>query len=180
MLQALRIRDFRLLWAGGLISSLGSWLLTLAIPTHIFLVTGSLRATGLTVAAEYLPLLVLGPVAGVFADRWDRRRLLIGTNLFCAGAVAVMLLSTAPGRYWVLYAALVAENAGAVLNTPAWQARTPAIVGTGPLLSSANALNSVSSGTVRLIGPSARRSRSPRGRVPRCTASRRSRRPGRA
>ncbi len=152
MLQALRIRDFRLLWAGGLISSLGSWLLTLAIPTHIFLVTGSLRATGLTVAAEYLPLLVLGPVAGVFADRWDRRRLLIGTNLFCAGAVAVMLLGTAPGRYWVLYAALVAENAGVVLNTPAWQARTPAIVGTGSMLISANALNSVSSGTVRLIG----------------------------
>jgi len=152
MLQALRIRDFRLLWAGGLISSLGSWLLTLAIPTHIFLVTGSLRATGLTVAAEYLPLLVLGPVAGVFADRWDRRRLLIGTNLFCAGAVAVMLLGTAPGRYWVLYPALVAENAGVVLNIPAWQARTPAIVGTGQLLSSANALNSASSGTVRLIG----------------------------
>ncbi len=152
MFQALRIRDFRLLWAGGLVSSLGSWLLTLAIPTHIFLVTGSLRATGLTVAAEYLPLLVLGPVAGVFADRWDRRRLLIGTNVFCAGAVSVMLLGIAPGRYWVLYAGLVAENAGVVLNMPAWQARTPAIVGTGPLLSSANALNSVSSGTVRLIG----------------------------
>ena len=152
MLKALRIRDFRLLWAGGLISSLGSWLLTLAIPTHIFLVTGSLRATGLTVAAEYLPLLILGPVAGVFADRWDRRRLMIGTNLFCAAAVTVMLLGTAPGRYWVLYAALVAENVGVVLNTPAWQARTPAVVGTGELLSSANALNSVSSGTVRLIG----------------------------
>ena len=152
VLQALRIRDFRLLWAGGLVSSLGSWLLTLAIPTHIFLVTGSLRATGLTIAAEYLPLLVLGPVAGVFADRWDRRRLMIGTNLFCAGAVAAMLLGTAPGRYWVLYAALVAENAGVVLYAPAWQARTPAIVGTGPVLSSANALNSVSSGTVRLIG----------------------------
>jgi predicted MFS family arabinose efflux permease len=152
VLQALRVRDFRLLWAGGLISSLGSWLLTLAIPTHIFLVTGSLRATGLTVAAEYLPLLILGPVAGVFADRRDRRRLLIGTNLFCAGAVTVMLLGLPPGRYWVLYAALVAENAGVVLNMPAWQARTPAIVGTGSLLSSANALNSVSSGTVRLIG----------------------------
>ena len=152
VLQALRIRDFRLLWAGGLVSSLGSRLLTLAIPTHIFLVTGSLRATGLTIAAEYLPLLVLGPVAGVFADRWDRRRLMIGTNLFCAGAVAAMLLGTAPGRYWVLYAALVAENAGVVLYAPAWQARTPAIVGTGPVLSSANALNSVSSGTVRLIG----------------------------
>jgi MFS family permease len=152
VLQALRIRDFRLLWVGGLISSLGSWLLTIAIPAHIFLVTGSLRATGLTVAAEYLPLLVLGPVAGVLADRRDRRRLMIATNLSCAVAVVVMLLGTSPGRYWVLYVALIAENAGIVLYAPAWQARTPAIVGTGSLLSSANALNSVSSGTVRLIG----------------------------
>jgi MFS family permease len=152
VLQALRIRDFRLLWAGSLISSLGWWLLIIAIPAHIFLVTGSLRATGLTVAAEYLPLLVLGPVTGVLADRWDRRRLMIATNLSCAVAVAVMLLGTSPGRYWVLYVALIAENAGIVLYAPAWQARTPAIVGTGPLLSSANALNSVSSGTVRLVG----------------------------
>jgi MFS family permease len=152
VLQALRIRDFRLLWTGGLISSLGSWLLTIAIPAHIFLVTGSLRATGLTVAAEYLPLLILGPVAGVFADRWDRRRLMITTNLSCAAAVAVMLLGTSGGRYWVLYVALIAENAGIVLYAPAWQARIPAVVGTGPSLSSANALASVASGTVRLIG----------------------------
>jgi MFS family permease len=152
VLRALRIRDFRLLWGGSLISALGSWLLVLAIPAHILVATGSLRATGLTLAAEYLPLLLLGPVAGVFADRWDRRRLMIATNLFCAGAVAAMLLGTSPGRYWVLYAALVAENGGVVLYAPAVQARTPAIVGTGPLLSSANALNSVSSGTVRLIG----------------------------
>jgi MFS family permease len=152
MFQALRIRDFRLLWTGGLVSSLGSWLLVLAIPAHVFLVTGSLRATGLTLASQYLPRLVLGPVAGVFTDRWDRRRLMIATNLFCAGAVAVMLLGTSPGRYWVLYAALIAENSGVVLYAPAWQARIPAIVGTGPLLSSANSLSSVTSGTVALIG----------------------------
>jgi len=152
MFQALRIRDFRLMWAGGLVSAFGSWLLTLAIPTHIFLVTGSLRATGLASAAEYLPFLLLGPVAGVFADRRDRRRLMIGTNLFCAGAVAMMLLGLAPGRYGVLYAALVAENAGLVLCGPAWQARTPEVVGTGSLLSSANALNAASSGVVRLAG----------------------------
>jgi predicted MFS family arabinose efflux permease len=91
MLQALRIRDFRLLWGGSLVSDLGSWLLVLAIPAHIFLTTGSLRDTGLTLAAQYLPLLVLGPVAGVFTDRWDRRRLMIATSLFRAGAVAVML-----------------------------------------------------------------------------------------
>ena len=40
---------------------------------------------------------------------------MITANLFCAGAVAVMLLGTSPGRYWVLYAALIAESTGAVL-----------------------------------------------------------------
>jgi predicted MFS family arabinose efflux permease len=152
LFRALRIPDFRLLWGGGLISSLGSWLLVLAVPAHILAVTGSLRDTGLALAAQYLPQLVLGPVAGAVADRWDRRRLMIGADLFCAGAVAVMLLGISPGRYWVLYAALIAENAGTVLHAPALQARTPAIVGTGPMLSSANSLTSASSGIVRLIG----------------------------
>ena len=55
MFQALRIRDFRLLWAGSVISALGTWLLVLAIPAHVLLVTGSLRDTGLTLAAQYLP-----------------------------------------------------------------------------------------------------------------------------
>jgi MFS family permease len=152
MLNALRIPDFRLLWGSSLVSSFGSWLLVLAIPAHVLMVTSSLRDTGLALAAECLPLLLLGPVAGVLADRCDRRRLMIATNLFCAGAVAAMLLGTSPGRYWVLYAALIAENSGAVLYAPALQARTPAIVGTGPLLSSANSLTSFSGGIVRLIG----------------------------
>jgi predicted MFS family arabinose efflux permease len=152
MFQALRVPDFRLLWGGGLVSSLGSWLLVLAVPAHILAVTGSLRDTGLAFAAQYLPQLALGPVAGAVADTWDRRRLMIGANLCCAGAVAVMLLGTAPGRYWVLYAALAAENAGTVLYAPALQARVPAVVGTGPLLASANSLSSASGGVVRLIG----------------------------
>lgn len=152
MLQALRIRDFRLLWGASIVSSLGSWLLVIAIPAHVLEATGSLRDTGLILAAEYLPRLALGPVAGVFADRRDRRRLMIAANLCCAGAVAAMLPGMAPGRYWILYAALVAENSGAVLYAPAAQARTPAIVGTGALLSSANSLTSAASGTVALVG----------------------------
>ena len=152
MFKALRNRDFRLLWVGSLVSSLGTWLLVLALPAHVFLVTGSLRDTGLILAVEYLPALLLGPVAGVLTDRWDRRRLMIATSVFRAGSVAVMLLGTAPGRYWVLYAALVAESTGGVLYGPAALARTPAIVGTGPLLNSANALNAVADGAVRLIG----------------------------
>ena len=52
MFQALRIPDFRLLWGGGLVSSLGSWLLVLAVPAHVLAATGSLRDTGLTLAAR--------------------------------------------------------------------------------------------------------------------------------
>src|SRR5260370_25636674 len=101
--QALRIPDFRLLWGAGLVSSLGSWLLVLAVPAHILAVTGSLRDTGLTLAAAYLPQLALGPVAGAIADRWDRRRLMIGATLLCPGAVAGTPLRTSPRRYCGLY-----------------------------------------------------------------------------
>jgi MFS family permease len=152
MFQALKIRDFRLLWSGGTISYLGSWLLVLAVPADIFLVTKSLAATGLALAAEYAPQLFLGPVAGVLTDRWNRRLVMIWSNLGRALIVAAMLFGLGPGRYWVFYVALVAESSGTALAVPAVRARIPAIVGTGPLLNSANSLNSLSNGAVRLIG----------------------------
>jgi predicted MFS family arabinose efflux permease len=152
MFQALRNRDFRWLWTGGVVSALGSWLLALAVPAHVYVTTGSLAKTGLTLAAEYLPVLLLGPAAGALADRWDRRRLMIGTSLFQAAAVAAMLAAVAPARYWIFYAALAAESGGGVLFAPASQARTPAIVGTGTMLTSANALNALRDGVVRLAG----------------------------
>jgi MFS family permease len=150
MLAVLRIRDFRLLWGGNLVSSFGSWLLILAIPAHVLQVTGSLRDTGLTPFAEYLPRVALGPFAGVFSDRWDRRWLMIGASIFQTAAVSTMLLGLSPGRYWVLYLALAAENAGGVLYAPAALARTPSMV--GPLLTSANALNSLATWAMELIG----------------------------
>ncbi|GAB3833638.1 MFS transporter [Dactylosporangium cerinum] len=152
MLAALRIRDFRLLWAGRFVSLLGTWLLTVAVPAHVLQLTGSLMATGLTLAAEYLPALLLGPLAGVLTDRWDRRRVMLTTDVFRAVVVAAMLLVDSPGTVWILYAALAAESAGSILFRPAAQAYTPVVVGTGTLLSSANALTAGTDGTVRLIG----------------------------
>jgi len=72
VLEALRIRDFRLLWFARLVSMLGSWLLVVAVPAYLFTLTGSLVATGLTLAAEFLPPVLLGPIAGVLVGRWDR------------------------------------------------------------------------------------------------------------
>lgn len=152
MLGALRIRDFRLLWTGRLVSSLGSWLLMIAVPARVLLLTGSMAATGLTLAAQYLPWVVLGPLAGVVADRWDRRRLMLAADVFRSVAVALLLLVHSPSTVWVAYFALIAENAGTALFNPATQAHTPAVVGTGPPLSSANSLNAGTDGMVRLVG----------------------------
>ncbi|HEX5190079.1 MAG TPA: MFS transporter [Streptosporangiaceae bacterium] len=152
MFNALRVRDFLLLWSGGLISSIGSWMLIVAVPAHVLLATGSLRDSGLTLAAQYAPLLVLGPFAGVCADRCDRRRLMIATDVVRAGAVAAMLAGLWPGRLWIIFFALVTESGAGVLFAPASQARTPEIVGTGPLLASANSLYAATDGVVRLIG----------------------------
>jgi MFS family permease len=150
MFQALWVRDFRLLWSARLVSALGTWLLVIAVPAHVLAVTDSLLATGLVLAAEYVPFLLLGPAAGALADRMDRRRLLITTDLVRAVAVAALLAAdTAPA---LVYAAVLVENAATAAARPALQAHVPAVVGTGRLLSSANALGAVTDGTVRLVG----------------------------
>ncbi|GHH34970.1 MFS transporter [Lentzea cavernae] len=153
MFEAFKIRDFRLLWTGRTVSLLGSWLLVIAIPAHVHALTGSLLATGLTLVAECLPPLLLGPIAGVLTDRWDRRRVMVAADLFRATAVALMVFATAEHSLWLVYAALVAESTGAVLFRPAAQAHLPVVVGTGSALSSANSLNAFTDGTVRLVAP---------------------------
>lgn len=150
MFQALRIRDFALLWTAQLASGLGSWLLVIAAPAQVLITTNSVLATGLVVAAEYLPFLLLGPVAGTLADRLDRRSLLITADLARATAVAVLFL--AQHVPWAVHLAVLAESAITVVAKPAMQAQIPAVVGTSRLLSSANALIAASDGTTRLLG----------------------------
>jgi MFS family permease len=150
---ALKIADFRFLLAGNLISGLGSGVLVVALPYQVFRLTGSTAATGLTLAAESLPALLVGPVAGVFVDRWDRRRLMIATDLLRAVAVAGILLADRPDRLAWLYVALVVENLGSVFFRPAARALVPMVVGTGPELVSANSLVALDNGIVRLVGP---------------------------
>jgi MFS family permease len=154
VLQALRIRDFRYLWSARSVSALGSWLLVIAIPAHVFQLTGRLLATGLTLVAEVLPPLLLGPVAGVLVDRWDRRRVMLAAEVFRAAAIS-LLLATTGQSLWLVYVALVAESTGTVLFRPTAQAHIPVVVGTGSLLSSANSLNAFTDGIVRLVGPPA-------------------------
>ncbi|MFC4014288.1 MFS transporter [Nonomuraea purpurea] len=155
MIEALRVRDFRLLWTARAVATFGTGLLIVAVPAHVYAVTGSVLATGVTLAFEYLPALVLGPFAGVVADRWDRRRLMVATDLLHVLAVCVALAARTPETIWLIYLAVLGQGSAAVLFRPAAQAHTRAAVGDGPALTSANTLNAVTTGVVALAAPPA-------------------------
>jgi predicted MFS family arabinose efflux permease len=153
VLATLRHRDLRLLWAGQLLSSLGTWLLFVALPYRVFQLTGSPVATGLSFVAG-LPATVLGPLAGVLVDRWDRRLTMLAADLGRAAAILPLLLFHRVDQLWLVYAVLVVESLLAQLFDPAAVALLPALVGRGPSLTSANALMSTIAAVSRILGAS--------------------------
>ncbi|HTJ69705.1 MAG TPA: MFS transporter [Actinospica sp.] len=152
MLGVLRIGDFRLLLTSQFLSNTGDWLLMVAAPFFVFELTGSTMATGLTLTAESVPAILLGPIAGVFADRWDRRRIMIATDLLRAATVLSMLAVHSRGGVWIVYAALTLEAGFGQFFNPARGALIPSIIGRGPELSAANALSQLVGGVIRLVG----------------------------
>ena len=145
-----RNRSFGLLWASQVLSNGGNWLLEVAVPVYVFHLTGSARDTGLTVVAAILPLLVLGPVGGVFADRWPRRRVVIGANLLSAGAVSLLPLAVQPSQLWLVLAAIFAESCFGAFFGPAYQGLVPALVGRDSDLATANAWSTAAGGAIGL------------------------------
>ncbi len=148
----IRNGSFGLLWTGQLLSSTGSWLLLVAVPVYVFHLTRSAQATGLALVAGVVPLVVVTPVAGVFADRWPRRRTMIGADILRAGCVGVLMLVTSPGQLWLLLATVFAENCGTAFFDPASAGLLPAVAGRGADLATANAWSAFSAGVVRLAG----------------------------
>jgi MFS family permease len=88
-----RNRDFLLYQSGGLLSTFGSGISGIAYPLLTLALTHSAAKTGYVGAVEFLPLVILSAPAGVAADRFDRRRLMIVAD--AAGATALALLGTA-------------------------------------------------------------------------------------
>jgi MFS family permease len=144
--------DFRSLWLGQFVSTLGTWLIVVGVPLHVFDLTGSSAATGATFVAETLPALMLGPAAGVLVDRLDRRHVMIATDIVRALAVLSMLQATSHQDLWIIYAAILVENSAAQLFRPARQALIPSLVASSEHLPAANSVFAVIDGLVRLFG----------------------------
>ncbi|HYP40200.1 MAG TPA: MFS transporter [Chloroflexia bacterium] len=152
MLALLRQRNFSLLWFGGLISFTGDWVLFVALPLYIYNLTGSVLATGTLFITSLLPHVLLGSVAGVYVDRWDRRRILIITNGLRALFLLPLVLVGSADMVWLVYVVSLFPNTLRQFRTPAENALLPKLVGEDNLVP-ANALNSLNNNLARLAGP---------------------------
>jgi MFS family permease len=147
----LRRRDFGLLWAGGLISETGDWFLLVGLPVWVLQLTGSSLVTASVFLVGLLPGLVVGPLAGVLVDRWDRRRTLVAVSLAQAAFLLPLLAVDGRDRLWIVYLVMAVEAALAQLNDPARNALVPAMVARDELVG-ANALIGLNGNLARLAG----------------------------
>ncbi len=152
MFSVLRRKNFGLVWLGGLASLTGDWALFAGLPLAVYQMTGSTLALGLTSIANAAPRLVIGSVAGVFVDRWDRRRTMLVADLLLGLVLLPMLLVTSAERLWLLVLALMVESSIVQFYRPAEGALLPRLVESEELVT-ANALNSLNTNLARLVGP---------------------------
>jgi predicted MFS family arabinose efflux permease len=153
MFRVLRSRSFGLLWTAGLISMIGDWVLFVGLPVEIYRRTGSTLATAGMVLASLVPSIVLGSIAGVFVDRWDRRRLMVAINVLLAISLLPLVAIDMLG-IWVAYAVLAAASSLAQLFEPAEVALLPNLLDAGEAdLVVANSLNGMNRQLARIVGP---------------------------
>src|SRR6478735_4914284 len=149
MVRAFRHRNYRLFFAGQLVSLCGTFLSQVAVVWLVYRLTGKAWVLGLVAFCGQVPLFVLAPVAGVWVDRWDRQRLLVITQALSA----IQSFGVAAVAYWMTgsspHAAVIAIGALALFqglvnafDMPARQAFLVQMVEAREDLANAIALNS--------------------------------------
>jgi MFS family permease len=141
--ELLRHRPFRLLWTAQVISNVGDAMTSLALLLTAQRLTGSTAAVAATAIAIALPQLVFGLAAGVMADRWSRRRVMIASDLLRAALVLGFLAVTTVDLLWLLLALAFTQSAVGAFFNPARAAFVPEIVPADRLLG-ANAVSETS------------------------------------
>ncbi len=155
---SLRHRDFLLLWLSNLCNASASWFQQITIPWVVWEISSSPFLVGVTAGMRSLPFLGIGPFAGVFADRVDRRKLV----LVVQSSLAVVVLAFATGVHLgyvvgyvgILYAMLFTVITG-ILHSVVQPVRQAMVANTVPRedLWNAIALNSISGNVARVVGP---------------------------
>lgn len=152
MWATLRQRNFSLLWLAGLISLTGNWMLSIALPVTVYDMTGSALAVGGILLATNLPGILFSAFAGVFVDRWERRRTMVIVNLLMALALLPLLLVRSPDTLGLIYLVSLVQSTLSRFFAPAENAMLP-LLSDPKLLVSANALNALNNNLARLVGP---------------------------
>lgn len=145
---------FRRYFAGQVISSVGSWLQSLAVTWLVLERTGRGDRLGVAVALQFLPMLLLGAPAGALADRIDNRRLLLATSALSAALALTfgLVVSNGEPQLWVVYGLTLAFGVILAFERPTMQALLYQLVGPDTL-PSAVAANSTIMSVSRLVGP---------------------------
>lgn len=154
-MRALSHRNYRYYFFGQAVSVLGSWIQQVALSWLIYRLTGSVALLGVTTFAALLPMLVIGPLAGAWIDRRDKRRLLMLVQGLLAMQAIVLSVLTAydaigPSLIVAMSVALGVLNA---FDTPLRQSQISVFVGSRQDLPNALALNAMLFNSGRFIGP---------------------------
>ncbi|WP_405624517.1 MULTISPECIES: MFS transporter [unclassified Streptomyces] len=154
MFSSLRVRNYRLFFAGQVVSNIGTWMQRIAQDWLVLSLTGSATAVGVTTALQFLPMLLFGLYGGVLVDRLPKRRTLLVTQsaMGVAGIALAVLTLSGHVQVWHVYLAAFAVGLATVVDNPARQSFVSEMVGPGQL-QNAVSLNSANFQSARLIGP---------------------------
>ena len=158
LLGAFQFRDFRLLWFGLLVSNLGTWMQFTALGFYVVKIapTPSLAPlyVGLIGASRAIPVLLLSPIAGVIADRYPRRRVLLITNVIIAllALVLALVMARNDASLAVLMAISTLQAGTQAFDSPARQSWIPLMVGR-EYVGNAIGLNSFAFNAPSIVGP---------------------------
>ncbi len=152
--SALAIRNFRLYFAGQVVSVSGTWMQRVAQSWLVLELTGSGAAVGAVTAFQFLPILLVAPMGGLVADRIDKRKVLYLTQSL-AGLIAAtlgVLVLTERVELWMVFCLALALGLVGSFDNPSRNAFVMEMVGRSRL-TNAVGLNSVLVNTARIIGP---------------------------
>jgi MFS family permease len=155
MLGALRHRNFQLYIAGQIISTIGTWMQSVAMPWLALQLTHNGLLVGLVLAAQFTPILLGGPLGGLVADRFRKRHVLLVTqSLFTVPSFALFAVSASGhAQYWMVIVAAFATGTINLFDLPSRQSFLIEMVGRKDLMN-AIALNSSVFNTAIVVGPS--------------------------